>query len=111
MKMKGEKIINGKKMYATLSIQTNLLGIKKGERNAFKNNNYPPMLTIKEAAATVGISCYAIRQMVLKPNCHIKFIKCGSKYLINLDSLVNYLNTGEPRQEVLKVSKIKRIEV
>ena len=92
-----------KAQHTPLKIRANLLDTEMEAENVL----CPTMLTIKEAAKTVGISCYAIRQMVIKKNSRIKFIKCGSKYLLNLDSLVNYLNTGETGQEENDIFKIK----
>ena len=57
--------------------------------------NLPVMATIKEAAKAVNLSPYCIRQFVLKRNKNIKFIKTGRKYLINLNSLIEFLNNGE----------------
>lgn len=57
------------------------------------NNTIPTMLTIKDTAKTVGLSSYFIRQLILQNK--IKFVRSGTKFLINFQSFLNYLNTGE----------------
>lgn len=58
----------------------------------------PKMVTIKEAAKATNLSPYCIRQFVLQKNKNIRFIKVGRKYLINLNSLVEFLNNGDSEQ-------------
>lgn len=58
----------------------------------------PRMLTIKETAKQTNLSPYFIRQLVLQKNKNIRFIKVGRKYLINLNSLVEFLNNGDSEQ-------------
>jgi len=53
----------------------------------------PQMKTINEVAELAGLSKYCIRKMVL--NDKVRYIKTGNKYLINLDSLKEYMATGE----------------
>ena len=50
----------------------------------------PHMVTIDEAAEVTGISAYTIRRLV-KQN-KIVYIKSGTKYLVNLDRFIEYLN-------------------
>ena len=52
----------------------------------------PTMLTIKELAQKTNLSYNHIRQLCLKNE--IVYIKAGSKYLINLDKFIEYLNKG-----------------
>lgn len=52
----------------------------------------PRMGTIAEAAGTFGLTPYFVRQLCL--NRKIVFVKAGKKYLINLDRMADYLNTG-----------------
>lgn len=51
------------------------------------------MRVISEAAKIVGLAEYFIRQLVLKGK--IKYVRSGRKYLLNMDSLINYLTNGE----------------
>jgi DNA binding domain, excisionase family len=50
----------------------------------------PTMLTIAETAKRTGLSYNNIRQLCL--NNEIVYIKAGTKYLINFDKFVDYLN-------------------
>lgn len=54
----------------------------------------PTMLTISEASEITKLSEYRIRQLCITNQ--IVHIRAGSKYLINLDKLVEYLNRGDP---------------
>ena len=63
----------------------------------------PVMKTIKESAKIVGLSEYFIRQLVLKNK--IKFVKSGAKYLVNVDYLIDFLNTGEYKKRKQNASK------
>lgn len=62
------------------------------------------MKTIKEASKMVGLAEYHIRQLA-KQN-KIKFIMAGKKYLINMDSLIDYLNNGEVETEAKEQNEI-----
>ena len=53
----------------------------------------PRMRTITEAAKEVGLPVYFVRNLV-KQN-KIVYITAGRKSLVNVDSLIGYLNTGE----------------
>ena len=53
----------------------------------------PTMLTIKEASEAVNLSAYRIRQLCITNQ--IVYIRAGSKYLVNLDKLIDYLNGGD----------------
>lgn len=55
-----------------------------------RTEQIPRMRTIKEVSAETGISYDAIRKLCLKKK--IQHIRCGSKYLINLDRFIDYLN-------------------
>lgn len=50
----------------------------------------PHMVTINEAARATGVSAYTVRRLA-KQN-KIIYIKSGTKFLINLDRFVEYLN-------------------
>ena len=53
----------------------------------------PRMRTIKETGAETGFPVYFIRQLV-KQN-KISYVKAGKKFLVNLDSFLDYLERGE----------------
>lgn len=53
----------------------------------------PEMKTISEASKIVGLAKYHIRKLVLQGK--VKFVRSGVKYLLNMDSLINYLNNGD----------------
>lgn len=57
------------------------------------NKNFPQMETINEASKISGLAKYRIRQMVLQNK--VKYVRAGKKYLINIESLIDYLNNGE----------------
>ena len=52
----------------------------------------PTMLSIKELANITHLSYNFIRQLCLKNE--ITYIKAGTKYLINYEKFIEYLNTG-----------------
>ncbi len=53
----------------------------------------PTMLTICETTELTGLTDYSIRRLIKESK--IVYIKVGSKYLVNFESLVAYLNLGE----------------
>lgn len=53
----------------------------------------PRMVPIKTAAAESGLSYDAIRKLCLQKK--ITFIRSGSKFLVNMDRFVDYLNKGD----------------
>lgn len=56
-------------------------------------SNLPKYITIQNAADMTGLSYYFLREMVLSNK--IRYIKSGAKYLINVDSLNEYLESLE----------------
>ncbi|WP_079988125.1 helix-turn-helix domain-containing protein [Anaerotruncus rubiinfantis] len=52
----------------------------------------PRMVTIKEAAKATGLAEHHVRQLVLSGR--VVAVKAGKKYLVNLDRLIEYLNTA-----------------
>ncbi len=50
----------------------------------------PTMLTIKETAKTTGIAEHFIRSLAIENK--IIHVRCGKKYLINLEKFIEYLN-------------------
>ena len=53
----------------------------------------PTMKSISECSEIVGLAKYHVRQLVLQDK--IKYVKAGRKYVVNLESLIEYLNNGE----------------
>lgn len=73
-------------------------------------HDIPCMKTINEAAEIVNLAKYHIRQLVLQDK--VKYVKAGRKYLLNLDSLVNYLKNGETEERMKNNDKnIRQIRV
>ncbi len=65
--------------------------------------NFPQMETINEASKISGLAKYRIRQMVLQNK--VKYVRAGKKYLINIESLIEYLNQGEITNSEVDTSK------
>lgn len=53
----------------------------------------PTMGTIEKASSVTGITKYRLRELCKSKK--IVCIKCGNKYLINIDRLIDYLNRGD----------------
>ncbi len=53
----------------------------------------PEMLTLKETSDRTGLSYEFLRKLCLRGE--IVFIKTGTKYLVNLPKLIEFLNGGE----------------
>lgn len=53
----------------------------------------PHLKTISKASKIVGLTKYHVRKLVLQDK--IKYVRSGVKYLVNVDSLINYLNNGD----------------
>ena len=53
----------------------------------------PVMLTIEQASEKTGITKYRLREWC-KEN-KITCVRCGNRFLINLDKLITFLNEGE----------------
>lgn len=72
-------------------------------------HNIPCMKTINEAAGIVNLAKYHIRQLVLQDK--IRYVKAGQKYLVNLESLIEYLNNGEThvKTELENLNKIRKV--
>lgn len=63
-----------------------------------KNHFYmPEMKKINQAAEIAGLSKYFVRQLVLQQK--IKYVKTGKKYLVNIESLIEYLNNGDSQDD------------
>lgn len=72
------------------------------------NNPIPTMLTIEATARQTGLSAHFVRQLVLTKR--IVHVRAGSKYLVNLDRFVEFLNNGETAQPDTEHGKIRRID-
>lgn len=75
--------------------------------------NPPTMKTINEAAEITGLAKYFIRQLALKNQ--IKNVRAGKKILVNIEKLVEYLNTCTGNDAVKNTEPnnfgIKRVEL
>lgn len=60
--------------------------------NELKANNPPRMRTIRQTAAELNLPEFFIRRLVAEDK--IVYVKAGSKALVNVDRLVEYLNGG-----------------
>ncbi len=58
-----------------------------------KEIQIPKMLSIAQTAKVIGLTKHYIRQLVLQGK--VKYVRSGVKYLLNMDSLINYLNNGD----------------
>lgn len=58
-----------------------------------KEIQIPKMLSIAQTAKVIGLTKHYIRQLVLQRK--VKFVRSGVKYLLNMDSLITYLNNGD----------------
>ena len=58
-----------------------------------KNQTIPRMRTVAAAAAETGLAVFHVRKLVAEHK--IRYVRAGRKVLVNLDSLVRYLNVGE----------------
>jgi len=63
----------------------------------------PTMVTIKKAAELTGLSYNCLRKLCISQQ--IVHIKAGSKFLINLEKLTEYLNQGEIKPALERISK------
>ena len=71
--------------------------------------NVPTMKSICECSQIAGLAKYHVRQLVLQDK--IKYVKAGRKYLVNLESLIEYLNNGETqgKTELENLNKIRKV--
>lgn len=94
-----------------MSIIQFMISDVKERRTNMSLEKIPVLKTINEASQLVGLARYHLRQLV-KQN-KIKFIFAGKKVLINMDSLIEYLNNGEVQEEVEEqnTSKIRKVGI
>ena len=53
-------------------------------------NDVPTMLTVRQTAETCNVSEHFIRQLIRENR--IVYVTAGSKFLVNLEKFVGYLN-------------------
>lgn len=70
-----------------------------------KEIQIPKMLSIAQTAKVIGLAKHYVRQLVLQGK--VKYIRSGVKYLLNLDSLINYLNNGDDAKVTVSNSSRK----
>ncbi len=75
---------------------------RKTMNNTMINRNNPRMETINKTAEITGLSKHFIRQKAISGE--IVCVKAGNKYLINIDKLIEYLNSGDTLQPAPTVS-------
>lgn len=63
----------------------------------------PTMVTIRKAAELTGLSYNCLRKLCISQQ--IVHIKAGSKFLINLEKLTEYLNQGEVNQSPERIAE------
>lgn len=71
----------------------------------------PTMKSISECSEIVGLAKYHVRRLVLQGK--VKYVRSGSKYFVNVDSLIEYLNSGEAQAEVEEqnTNKIRKVGI
>lgn len=71
--------------------------------------NMPHLETIKQTAKLTGLAVYHVRKLVQQRK--VKYVRSGSKYLVNVDSLIEYLNNGETqvKTELENLNKIRKV--
>lgn len=62
--------------------------------NPDETQTIPKMVTVKEAAKLTGMTEYFIRSKLR--NNEIVYVKTGTKYLINFNLFVDFLNGKQP---------------
>ncbi len=60
------------------------------------NKDVPVMLTIPQTAKRLGLPVHFVRACVLDGRA--VSVRAGSKYLINLNRFIDYLNEGDVKQ-------------
>ena len=70
------------------------------EKNASKMNDegkFPVMLSVPKAAEVSHLPQHLLRQLCKDGK--VKHIRTGNKFLINSNSLIDYLNEGDPAHD------------
>ena len=63
----------------------------------------PTMLSIDESAKRSGLPAHFVRQLCITNQ--IVYVKAGTKYLVNFEKLIDFLNTGTQEQQTEKPLK------
>lgn len=71
--------------------------MRREMKNQVSEYLIPTMLPIREAAQQTGLSYDYIRKLCLRRK--IVYIRCGAKYLVNFNKLLDYLNTGDAAEQ------------
>lgn len=73
----------------------------------------PTMATIKETAEMFGLAVHRVREMVNSGE--IVAVRAGSKFLVNVDRLAEYLNTntidGTKEKQSGSSTRTKRVDI
>lgn len=79
--------------------------------NCTIHTSIPTMKTIDETAALLGLPKYWVRQKVL--NGEIVAVRSGKRYLVNVDKLIEYLNSNtlKPAESAASYGGIKPVSV
>ena len=73
---------------------TNLLKEEFSDQILAQTQTCPEMISIRETAARSGLSEQFVRYELI-PKGKVSYIMTGSKTLVNWQSVINYLNTGD----------------
>ena len=74
-----------------MKLLTSITELKPRQQEQVKG--VPTMWGLKEAASRTGLSYDYVRKLCIQGR--IPYIKAGSKYLVNGDRLMEYMNQGE----------------
>ena len=79
--------------------------------NCTIHTSIPTMKTIDETAVLLGLPKYWVRQKVL--NGEIVAVRSGKRYLVNVDKLIEYLNSNtlKPAESSASYGGIKPVSV
>lgn len=69
----------------------------------------PRMLTVKDAAAASGLSVNFIRQLALSGR--VVSVRAGNRVIINMESLRDFLERGEPPVHAGGVHRLEPVEL
>ncbi len=58
-----------------------------------KTFNVPTMWTLRKAGEATGLSYDFLRKLCLSNS--VVYVKAGTKYLVNMEKLIEFLNSGD----------------
>lgn len=74
----------------------------------------PTMVTIRAAAEQTGLTYSCLRRWIMEGKFHF-YVRAGSKYLVNMDKLAEFLNSpangNEQQATVSATSGIRRLDL